>query len=124
MASADVQKNKIRERWQKLSKNEEEKLELMRNEALQRAYKIAGLLNEKYGLSGIYLYGSLAFDGRFDMHSDIDIYIADWDDGMNYWSMYNEVEEMARPYRISIATQKDAIVSMKEHVLGKGILLV
>jgi uncharacterized protein len=95
----------------------------MKKEALYRAGQIAHMLKTRYDIKNVYLYGSLAKEEYFDSKSDIDLYIENWKEKLNYWRMLNEAESIARPYNISIITDKEILPSFKKNVEKEGITL-
>jgi predicted nucleotidyltransferase len=96
----------------------------LRFQARQRALAVADYLMKNYSLKRIYLYGSLASDDHFDIHSDIDLFIVGWDEEYNYWSMLSKAEKIAEPFVISIATEKDALPSLVDSVYKEGRLII
>ncbi|TCO67936.1 putative nucleotidyltransferase [Caldanaerobacter subterraneus] len=118
---SDEEKRKIRENWRIKSEKEKEMLEIRKKDALDKAYKVARFLKEKYNVNKVVLYGSLARGFDFWEFSDIDIFIDGWDDDrFNYWTMFVEVENIARPYRISIVTQRDATEALLKEIEREG----
>lgn len=90
-------------------------------QAMDKAYKIARFLKEKYGAEKVYLYGSLAW-GNFQAHSDIDLFVC----GLkadHYWKMQLQVEELAAPFAVSVVCDDEAYPSLKKKVLERGLLL-
>ncbi|ERM91291.1 DNA polymerase subunit beta [Caldanaerobacter subterraneus subsp. yonseiensis KB-1] len=121
MSITDEEKKKIRENWRLKSEKEKEILEVRKREALDKAYKIAKFLKEKYNVSKVVLYGSLAREFDFWEFSDIDIFIDGWDDDrFNYWTMFLEIENIARPYKVSIVTQRDTTEALLKEIEKEG----
>jgi len=89
-------------------------------QALQKAKDVAAMLKEHYGVKQVYLYGSLAWGG-FGRHSDIDLYLVGFQG--NYWRAYSEAEDIVAPIEVSLACEEDCIISLKDKVLEKGVLL-
>jgi predicted nucleotidyltransferase len=54
------------------------------------------------------------------MHSDIDLFIEGLFEERSYFKILNEVEEIARPYKVSIVTDKEAADSLKNTVIKEG----
>ena len=96
----------------------------LRFQAQERALAVAHYLMKNYSLKRVYLYGSLALDDHFDIHSDIDLFIVGWDEGYNYWSMLSKAEKLAEPFRISIATEQDALPSLVDIVYKEGRMII
>ncbi|MGQ9533511.1 MAG: nucleotidyltransferase family protein [Desulfotomaculales bacterium] len=84
------------------------------------AGKIARLLKRKYGVGGVFLYGSLA-RGGFAEHSDIDLLVTGFRG--SYWEMLLEAERLARPFRVSIVCEEDASPSLRQEVAREGVPL-
>jgi predicted nucleotidyltransferase len=89
-------------------------------QAIDKAKEIAKILQIKYGVKKVYLYGSLAWGG-FDRHSDIDLLLV----GMSgdYWQALSDAEKIAAPIEVSLACEQDCLDSLKAKVLAKGVLL-
>ncbi|ADD01976.1 DNA polymerase beta domain protein region [Thermoanaerobacter mathranii subsp. mathranii str. A3] len=121
MSITDEEKKKIRENWRLKSEKEKEMLEIRKKDALDKAHKIAKFLKEKYNVSKVVLYGSLARGFDFWEFSDIDIFVDDWDDDkFNYWTMFVEIERIARPYKVSIVTQRDVTGALLKEIEKEG----
>jgi predicted nucleotidyltransferase len=123
MAFTESEKNVIRATWEEKQQKLREREALLKKEAWNRALQIARFLKNKYRIHQVYLYGSLAEDQHFDTHSDIDLFIAGWTENQNYWKMISEVEDLSRPYPVSIVTEKDALPSLLDRVMSEGRIL-
>ncbi|MDI3310516.1 MAG: nucleotidyltransferase domain-containing protein [Thermoanaerobacterium sp.] len=124
MPLSDQERKNIRETWRIKVKKDREIETYRKKEAFDRVYKIAKILKEKYFVDKVILYGSLARDDHFDNLSDIDIFIDGWDDSkFNYWAMLIDVENVAKPYKISIVTQKEAYKSLLNEILREGRII-
>ncbi|AGB18591.1 DNA polymerase beta domain protein region [Thermoanaerobacterium thermosaccharolyticum] len=124
MPLSDQERKNIRETWRIKVEKDREIETYRKKEAFDRVYKIAKILKEKYFVDKVILYGSLARDDRFDNLSDIDIFIDGWDDSkFNYWTMLIDVENVAKPYKISIVTQKEAYKSLLNEILREGRII-
>lgn len=88
--------------------------------ALQKAEEIATMLQAKYGVKKIYLYGSLTWGG-FDRHSDIDLFLIGFTG--NYWRAFSDAEAIGTPIEVNLACEEDCSDSLKDKVLAKGVLL-
>ena len=89
-------------------------------QALQKARDLAAMLQQKYKVKKVYLYGSLAWGG-FDQHSDLDLFLVGFEG--NYWKALSEAEAIAAPLPVSLACEEDCLESLKEKVMKKGVLL-
>ena len=85
-----------------------------------KAEDVAKMLKENYGVKQVYLYGSLAWGG-FGEGSDIDLFAVGFEG--NYWEMYGRAERIAHPFEVSIVCEEDALPSLKEDVLKRGLVL-
>lgn len=123
MALTQSEKQNIRDMWAKRQQNSQERTQILKEQATQRAGKIARLLKSKYGVVQVYLYGSLAKNEVFDNHSDIDLFIEGWREENIYWVMFSEAESIARPYNVSIITDKEAFPSIIDTVYREGRII-
>lgn len=96
----------------------EERAELIRADAMERALRIADLLRARYSASAVTLYGSLA-EACFHDRSDIDILVEGFRG--NFWEMYVLADEMARPFDLSVVCIEDAADSLIEYARERGI---
>ena len=103
-----------------IAKDKERRTEELRAKAWDRALKVAELLKKVYRVSGVVLYGSLA-EGHFGRESDIDLMVEGFTGP--YWEMYREAALLAEPFELSIVCKEDAVPSLVEHVLQKGVRL-
>lgn len=121
--TTDAEKRVMRQEWTRRFREKQQKKENLRKEALEKAFLVARLLKDKYQVEKIYLFGSLAREGPFDHLSDIDLFIIGWTEEDKFWSMYAEAEEVARPFPISLVTEKGALPSLVETVYREGRVL-
>ncbi|WP_240610898.1 nucleotidyltransferase family protein [Ammonifex thiophilus] len=110
----------IRE-YARRAKEKEERLAARKKAALEKARAVAELLKKKYGAEKVMLYGSLAGWSKFHERSDIDIMV--WGFKGDFWRMQVEVEETALPFECTVVCQEDALPSLRERVLAKGVEL-
>lgn len=103
-----------------LMKLEERDIREHYQRALQKAEEISAMLQVKYGVKQVYLYGSLAWGG-FDKHSDIDLFMIGFTG--NYWQAFSDAEAIGTPIEVSLACEEDCQDSLKNKVLAKGVLL-
>jgi predicted nucleotidyltransferase len=97
------------------------RIQKLEEQARKKAREIAAVLKEKYGVSKVYLYGSLAWGG-FTEGSDIDLLITGYQ-GHDFWKMYVEAERTGAPFEISLVCEEDAHPSLRKAVIERGILL-
>ncbi len=98
----------------------EERAERVRADAMERAHRIADLLQSRYSASAVTLYGSLAEAGFHD-RSDIDI-LVDGFRGQD-WEMYVVADEIAGPFDLSVVCIEDAENTLIECARERGICL-
>jgi len=103
-----------------IARDRERRVEELRAKAWDRARKVAEFLKTVYRVSGVVLYGSLA-EGYFGRESDIDLMVEGFSG--SYWEMYREAALLAEPFELSIVCKEDAVPSLVEHVLQKGVRL-
>lgn len=103
-----------------ISRDESRELRLLRQEAMERAKRVAALLRSKFGVSRVVLYGSLA-EGGFDARSDIDLMIFGFSGP--FWRMYSDAGSLADPFPLSIVCREDAAQSLVEHVDRRGVTI-
>lgn len=113
----------LRKAWQKRTEQEKAREQKRRQEALARAEAAARHLKEKYGVTAVYLFGSLVWGRHFTPHSDIDLLVEGFQKKEKYWQMFGELEEIASPFEINIVLTEEAAVSLREKVTKEGKLL-
>ena len=105
--------NAVRERAARAEK-------ALREDAMDRARRIACLLKGEYGVARVLVYGSLV-DGYFHSRSDIDLLIDDHSG--SYWDMYAKADKVASPFALSIICAHDAQPSLRESAESRGVQL-
>jgi predicted nucleotidyltransferase len=123
MSLTDTERDNIRKTWAKRRELAIAQEKTMKEEAMERAGKIAKFLKDKYAIKKVYLYGSLSREGPFDKYSDIDLFIDGWNEDLNYWTMYIEVEKIAMPFAVSVITEKEITSELKEKILKEGKII-
>lgn len=88
--------------------------------AHEKARAVATMLKNKYRVEKVYLYGSLAWGG-FQKRSDIDLFLIGFTG--SYWDALGDAEDIAAPIEISLVCAEDAIDSLKNKVLERGLEL-
>lgn len=116
------EKRKIKDTWIERQSKKKQDLDELRKDAWVKACKIASLLRSDWGVTDVYLYGSLA-ENRFDNLSDIDLFVTGFESGRDYWRMQATAMELASPFPVGIVLEKDAWPSLREKVLKEGVLL-
>lgn len=112
----------LRAAWKARAEKEEKEAAERRNQALIAAQKAAVWLRSNYGTQKVYLFGSLAW-GKFDVHSDIDLYVEGFPPDKSYWRMLAELEEFIAPFQPQVVTAEDAVPSLQIKVTEKGVEL-
>lgn len=87
-------------------------------QAREKAARVCDLLKRDYGVTEVYLYGSLAWGG-FGEASDIDLLVVGAKG--SYWQMYLAAESAAAPFPVHLVDLADASPSLREEVLRRGI---
>jgi len=109
-----------REWLKKRQKRQEEEQKILREEALSKAQEIAEFIREKYGVTNVYLFGSLADENAlFTPISDIDIFIAGKIEG-SFFKMVAECVDLAVPFQVHLVLEEDAPASLVEKVYREG----
>ncbi len=88
--------------------------------ALAKVADIARMLEERYGVRAVYLYGSLAWGG-FGRGSDLDLLVTGFKG--DFWSMYLNAEAIALPFEMNLVCAEDAHPSLRDEVGRRGVLL-
>lgn len=108
------------EKFRRLRQKQQEERRQRKKDAFVRAEMVAEFMKEKWGVTRVYLYGSLAW-GDFHERSDIDLFVEGFKG--DYWRMLVEVEEIAGPFPVSVVCAEDAFLSLKKRVLEEGVAL-
>ena len=90
--------------------------------ALAAARHIAEMLRERYGCR-VWLFGSLAGNGTFIEHSDIDLALAGLPEDVDFWKLYAEVLRLAEPVGVDLVLLEVVSPEMREHILTRGVEL-
>gem|GEM_PF-750105 len=100
---------------------EEEELARLAGRARKNAAKITGELVKRYGLSKVYLFGSLAC-GDFKWNSDIDLAVEGLPEEL-LLKAYGLAEELAAPLKVDLVLLETALPSLRECILREGEIL-
>lgn len=92
------------------------------DEARAKAQQVAVWLKKKYGVSKVFLFGSLAWGG-FHCRSDIDLLVRGFKDKKHYWQMQAGADEIASPFELNLICEEEAPDSLRRKVVTKGVLL-
>lgn len=120
MSLTEDQKDRIRMHWHEKEQSDSSRRMDLRSDGYQKAQEVARFIRHAYPLCEIVLYGSLARDGWFDSHSDIDLYIRNWSDEFDYWKMLSDCQQIASPFMVSLATNRDALPSFLHQIELEG----
>ncbi|MGB9661645.1 MAG: nucleotidyltransferase family protein [Moorellaceae bacterium] len=98
-------------------KREKREHELARRKAaaLAAARRAAEVIH-RYGLRPVWLFGSLAGEGTFGEHSDIDLAIDKLPPQIDFWRLYSEVLAAAQPFNVDLVVLDAATPELKENV--------
>ncbi len=113
----------MREAWRKRAREDAALAEKRRSQARSKAKALAEHIRLHYRAERVFLYGSLAWNGHFTAHSDIDLFVEGFAPEEEYWRMFGELEELAAPFPISVILAQDAIPSLAAKVRQEGVEL-
>ena len=105
--------------WEKRKNKKEKELSQKRKKAIKKAHTIGKKLKEIYNVDKVVLFGSIVED-KFWGHSDIDIAIKDIKEE-NYLEVYNEMLEIAFPFKLDLILLEKAPASLKKKIKNKGV---
>ena len=120
----DLNIDMLREAWQKRAEEKQHKKYMLQKDAMKKARQAATFIEERYGASQIYLYGSLAWNHHFDTHSDIDLLVEGFTRQDKYWQMLCEVWKIVSPFPPSVVLAEDACADLLEKVRKQGVELI
>ncbi len=100
-----------------IAQEEKETQKLVR-QAEKKAQRIAEVLLKNYGVSKVYLFGSLAW-GDFTCDSDIDLAVMGLPEEL-FFEVYGVAEDMAKPLRVDLVLLETAEPSLKGRALREG----
>lgn len=95
---------KVTEYW---VKKDDEDLLLMKKEGLNKAVKIADLLRKKYGVTKVYLFGSMLEGREIWWRSDINIMAEGFVDNERYWEMYTNCIDLGCPIDVDVVLKEE-----------------
>jgi len=113
----------LRNSWRKKQDRKHNREYEKRTEARHKAKEVADYLKNSYSVKEVYLFGSLAWRGKFTDHSDIDIYVKGFPKDKSFWTALADSERIAAPYPLSIVLDESANQSLKDKVERRGIKL-
>jgi predicted nucleotidyltransferase len=97
---------------------EEKETQKLARQAEKKAQRIAEVLLKNYGVSKVYLFGSLA-RGDFTRDSDIDLAVVGLPEEL-FLEVYGVAEDMAMPLKVDLVLLETAEPSLKERALREG----
>jgi predicted nucleotidyltransferase len=97
---------------------EEKETQKLARQAEKKAQRIAEVLLKNYGVSKVYLFGSLAW-GDFTRDSDIDLAVVGLPEEL-FLEVYGVAEDMAMPLKVDLVLLETAEPSLKERALREG----
>lgn len=116
-----TKKKKYIKGWKKRIENKTKKRKKMAKKAMEKSKKIAQLLKNKYNVQEVILFGSLA-ENKFRMESDIDLALIN-SEKSQYLNMYNDIYDIASPYKVDLLPFEEASKTLKNRILSKGVKL-
>ena len=97
---------------------EEKEMQKLARQAEKKAQRIAEVLLKNYGVSKVYLFGSLAW-GDFTRDSDIDLAVVGLPEEL-FLEVYGVAEDLATPLKVDLVLLETAEPSLKERALREG----
>ena len=97
---------------------EEKELWQLTRQANKRARLITEMLVKKYGVSKVFIFGSLARED-FECDSDIDLAVSGLPEEL-YWEAFGLAEELATPIKVDLVLLETAEPSLREYAIKEG----
>lgn len=110
----------LRAYLKKKHEKHEQELAKRKEAALAAAHRAAEVIH-RYGLRKVWLFGSLAGEGTFSEHSDIDLAIDKLPPEIDFWRLYSDVLAAAQPFNVDLVILDSATPELKESVHRKAI---
>lgn len=123
MGSTGLSAEEFRRLRQRILEQEALQAKRREEEAWAEARAVASWLRKKYGVSQVYLYGSLAWGGFWE-HSDIDLLVEGFPKEGDFWAMQAGADRVGGPFPVSIVLEEDAVPSLREKAKTKGVKLL
>lgn len=95
----------------------------LRSLAMEKAYDVARLIKKELPSCTVILYGSLARDGWFDQHSDIDLYVQNWSESIAYWKLLSSCQDAAFPLSVSVVTEREVLPALRQEIEREGLVI-
>lgn len=95
-------------------------IESRRSQAWPVARQAARLLKEKFGVSQVLVFGSLAHGHWFHPSSDIDLAIWGITDS-EFWRAWAEVDGLAEAFSINLVIAETLPTSVRDEIIGYGV---
>lgn len=105
--------------WKRRSQEKQRKRDILRGEAMGRAYLVARLLREKYGVKRVILFGSLA-EGMVRDGSDIDL-VAEGLDMDRFIDIYWDASQLAHPFELDLVPLGSATGPLLRRIQKSGV---
>lgn len=113
----------LRRAWRERNLQRQAEADHVKLDAMDKALKAATFIREHFGAEDVYLYGSLAWEDHFGVHSDIDLLVDGFGKPAEYWKMLCGVWDITSPYPPSVVLAEDACDSLLTKVRQKGVML-
>lgn len=110
--------------WRERRRRRSVEIEQRRSTARESARACAAYLAQRWGVSRVYLFGSLAGWSRTHIHSDIDLAAEGLPAGAAYFRVLVELWRLLPPgVELDLVPLEDALPSLRERILREGELL-
>ncbi len=113
----------IKKAWRERNdRNKQEEIE-RKNNAMDKASRMASYLKTRYRVQKVYLFGSLLWGKHFTVSSDIDLLVIGFPASEDFWEALAAVEHIAMPFPVSLVLADDASPSLRGKVEREGLSL-
>ena len=92
----------------------------LREQLLSRVHRVATVLKERFGARRVVLFGSLAHEGWFGPHSDVDLAIEGLASAY-YWEAWRVAEDGIGDRSVDLVEIETAKPSLRRAILTHGI---
>jgi predicted nucleotidyltransferase len=111
------------EAWRRRRRSEREALALLHQQLLQAAQKSANLLEEKYAVRAVYLFGSVAWPERFHADSDLDLAVEGLPDEKYFRALAELWRLLPAGRELNLVPLEAAFPELAERVRQEGLVL-
>lgn len=89
-------------------------------DALAGARRAAAMIRERHGCK-VWLFGSLARNGAFNEHSDIDLALEGLPVVTNFWSLYADALALVEPLNLDLVLLESASPELQRKIRQEGL---